>query len=126
MTSHADTRAEQERLQRQLAALPDPLPGSPDHLRAYADFLLGEAAKAAEFKHREAAMPGRVVFISDGAMRLYANMGEVAQSYGTAHDLLHHAAMSIRSHASQVQGSQAHWNHESKRLVDELSRLQKT
>jgi hypothetical protein len=116
--------AEQKRLEGQLRALPDPLPGDPGELRDYADFLLREAYKAGELKDRQARMPGRIFFVSDGALRLYANMSEVAGSYGKAHDVLHHAGMTIRQHAAHVQQSQDEWKHTSRRLVDAISRLE--
>jgi hypothetical protein len=115
--------AEQKRLERQLHDLRDPLPGNPGLLRKYAQFLEGEAHKAADFKGREAKMPGRLVFVSDGALRLHGNMLEVAESYGMARDMLHSAAMAIRDHAGRVEQSQAEHEDTTRRLVNAISRL---
>ena len=123
MTAQADTSAERQRLQRQLAAVPDRPRGNPDQLRKLAAELLHEAGKVRSFAHREAAMPGRIVFVSDGALRLYANMSETAKSFSKAHDMLEHAGQRIKQEAERLEHDQAAHDHLVTRLVNQISRL---
>jgi uncharacterized protein YukE len=124
MVSHRTGNEEETaRLQRQLSALPDPLPGDPGALRRLAADLLGEAGKVQSLSRREAAMPSRITFESDGARRLYANMSDVAVSYSTAQHMLEHAAQTIRQRADSIEHSQNDWNQTSQRLVNAISRL---
>jgi hypothetical protein len=110
VTAKADHSAEIVQLAARINALGPRPPGDPDELNAFAHVMRREAEKVLGLARREARIPGQLVFESHGAVRLYANIAEVASSFIAAYETLEDAAHAIRHRANQILAAQGDWD----------------
>jgi hypothetical protein len=99
------------RLMARRDALGSPPPGDPGDLARYAQFILDEAEKVLHLARREASLPGPIDFQSDGALRLFSQMGEVADSYLMSYCMLEQAAHAIKRESVHLKHKQDDWNN---------------
>lgn len=121
MSAATDLAAQQSSLKARIAGLGHPPPGDPAALKAYAQFLEKEANKAGEIARHEATLIKQIDFVSGGAVRLFANMGEVSKSFGAAADMLNHAAQMIAQRAGQLANAQDSWLRQRSALDGQLA-----
>jgi hypothetical protein len=85
---------------------------NPRELDEFAVKLMHEAGKVRGLAAHEAALPGRIDFESPGALRLFANMGEVADSFAVAATALEDAAHAIAQRSDSIRNAQADWQRQ--------------
>jgi hypothetical protein len=123
VSAASDLAAQQSSLKARIGALGHPPPGDPAALKAYAQFLEKEAGKAGDTARHEATLIKQIDFVSGGAVRLFANMGEVSKSFGAAADMLNHAAQMISQRAGQMDHAQKDWLRQRSALDGQLAEL---
>jgi len=97
------------RLDNQVSALGRPPTG--DHeLYLLADQVDGEAKAVSSLASKEASVPGPLVFVSGGAVRLLDNIREVTRSYFEVQTMLEQAAHELRRKANDIHDAKIAWD----------------
>jgi hypothetical protein len=111
-TTDAQVQELQDRLSaldKRVTALGDP-PSGDHELYMLADQVDAEAKAVSSLASREASVPGPLVFVSGGALRLLDNIREVTRSYFEVQTMLEQAAHELRRKANQIHDDKIAWD----------------